>query len=197
MQRLKEGTREGIIAAGRDQFMRKGFAAASMREIAQGAGIAVGNLYRYFTGKEALFDAVVRPAYRGLLSLVRADRQLDREALRDFRAVEPVIELLLTACREYRAEVLILVDQSAGTRYGSTKEVLVGAIERRLSAGLLPGRTVRGRAEDSLILHVMAATFVEGFLMILRKTGRRAANRDGAVRRLLSLFFKDISTRME
>ena len=63
MQRLKEGTRERIVAAGRDEFMRKGFAAASMREIAQRAALAVGNLYRYFAGKEALFEAVVRPAH--------------------------------------------------------------------------------------------------------------------------------------
>jgi AcrR family transcriptional regulator len=196
MQKLKDETREKIIAAGRDQFMRRGFAAASMREIARSSGIAVGNLYRYFTGKEALFEAVVQPAYRSLLSLVRSDRQLDREALRDFRSVQPVTDLLLRACQEYRTEVLILADQSAGTRYGGTRGVLVRAIERRLSTGLRLGRKGHGRAEDFLILHVLAATFVEGFLMILRKKEPRAARLDGAVRRLLALFFKDIAARM-
>ena len=128
MQRLKEGTRERIVAAGRDEFMRRGFAAASMREIARGAGIAVGNLYRYFAGKEALFEAVVAARPTGACSpWCGPDRQLDREALKDFRSVQPVTDLLLKACQAYRAEFLILVDRSAGTRYENTRDVLVRA----------------------------------------------------------------------
>jgi AcrR family transcriptional regulator len=196
LQRLKDETRERIIAAGRAELTRRGFAAASMRAIAAAAGISSGNLYRYFAGKDALFQAVDRPAYTNLLSLVRADEGLDRRAVKDFRNVQPVADLLVNACRAYRVEVLILTDRSAGTRYENAKSVLVRHIERRLTAGLRPGPPgAGGRAEDSFILHVMAATFVEGFLMILRR-GPDERFMDLAVRRLLALFFKDIVARM-
>jgi AcrR family transcriptional regulator len=195
LQRLKDDTRNRIRAAGRAELMRAGFSGASMRAIAGQAGISVGNLYRYFPGKEALFHAVVAPAYLSLLSLVRADTRLDRKAVKDFRHVQPVADLLLSACRAYRTEVLILVDRSAGTRYENVKSVLVRHIERRLSAGLRSPHSADGDAEDSFLLHVMAATFVEGFLMILRK-GRNDLFMDRALRRLLELFFKDIAARM-
>jgi AcrR family transcriptional regulator len=195
LQRLKEDTRQRIIAAGRAELMRGCFTAASMRAIAAAAGVSVGNLYRYFPGKEALFQAVVRPAYSSLLSLVRADARLDRKAMKDFRSVQPVADLLLSACRAYRTEVLVLTDRSAGTRYENTKNVLVRHIERRLSAGLHSGRAAGGAAEDAFILHVMAATFVEGFLMVLRR-GADPRFMDRALRRLLALFFEDIATRM-
>jgi AcrR family transcriptional regulator len=195
LQRLKDDTRDRIVAAGRDELMRRGFAAASMRAIAAAAGVSVGNLYRYFPGKAALFEAVVRPAYTRLLSLVRADARLDRRAVKDFRNVQPVADLLLEACREYRVEMLILTDRSAGTRYENVARLLVRNIERRLSAGLRSGRAAGAARESTFILHVMAATFVEGFLMILRK-GPDDRFMDLAVRRLLALFFRDIVARM-
>jgi AcrR family transcriptional regulator len=196
LQRLKDDTRARIVAAGRNELARRGFAAASMRAIAAEAGISAGNLYRYFAGKEALFEAVVRPAYSRLLSLVRADARMDRAAVKDFRTVQPVADLLLNACRVYRAEMLILTDCSAGTKYENVTSVLVRHIERRLVAGLRAGSAAGGGPEDSFILHVMAATFVEGFLMILRR-GRDELFMDFAVRRLLALFFKDIVARMK
>jgi AcrR family transcriptional regulator len=195
LQRLKDETRRRIISAGRAELMRRGFAAASIRVIAGEADISVGNLYRYFAGKEALFQAVVRPAYTRLLSLVRADARLDRTAVKDFRNVQPVADLLLNACRAYRVEVLILTDRSAGTKYENAKSVLVRHIERRLRAGLRAGSTAGGGAEDSFLLHIMAATFVEGFLMVLRR-GADDRFMDLALRRLLALFFKDIVARM-
>jgi len=195
LQRLKDDTRERILAAGRAELMRRGFAAASMRAIAAAAGVSAGNLYRYFAGKEALFEAVVRPAYTRLLSLVRADARLDRRAVKDFRNVQPVADLLLEACSAWRVEMLILTDRSAGTRYENVAGVLVRHIERRLSAGVRAGGPAGAARESSFILHVMAATFVEGFLMILRENPDERFM-DLAVRRLLALFFKDIVARM-
>jgi len=166
-----------------------------MRRIARAAGVSVGNLYRYFAGKEALFQAVVRPAHASLLSLVRADTRLDRKAVRDFRIIEPVAELLLRACHAWRIEVLILLDRSAGTRYENFKGVLVRHIERRLSTGLRGARGGAAGAPDAFILHVMASTFLEGFLMVLRR-GADERFMEAAVRRLLALFFKNIVARM-
>ena len=44
------------------EFMEKGFAGASLRSIAAAADMTTGAIYGYFSGKEALFDAVVAPA---------------------------------------------------------------------------------------------------------------------------------------
>ena len=55
MQVLKEDIRGRILAVAKLQFGQKGYSKTSMREIAELAGVGVGNIYNYFTGKDELF----------------------------------------------------------------------------------------------------------------------------------------------
>jgi AcrR family transcriptional regulator len=54
-----EKTAARIMDAAELQFANRGFEAASLREIARQAGIKEPGLYNYFTGKEALYAAVL------------------------------------------------------------------------------------------------------------------------------------------
>ena len=58
-----------ILQAARQVFARRGFADASMEEIAQAAGLAKGTLYLYYTSKRELYRAALRA---GLVELVGA-----------------------------------------------------------------------------------------------------------------------------
>lgn len=49
-----------ILAAARETFARKGFAAARLEDIAQAAGVGKGTIYLHFENKQALFEGVVR-----------------------------------------------------------------------------------------------------------------------------------------
>ena len=55
-------TKEEIIEAAREEFLEKGFQDASMRKIAGKVGITATALYRHYSSKEDIFDAVVEPA---------------------------------------------------------------------------------------------------------------------------------------
>ena len=61
MQYLKQNVRERILEAAEQEFDQNGFQDASMRTIADSAGVSLGNVYRYFTNKQALFCAVAEP----------------------------------------------------------------------------------------------------------------------------------------
>ena len=54
-----ERTRQVIVDAAYTVFIEKGYHAASMRQIAKSAGIAVGGIYNHFSGKEEIFAAIV------------------------------------------------------------------------------------------------------------------------------------------
>jgi AcrR family transcriptional regulator len=54
-----ERTRKGIIEAAYELFLKQGYAATSMRQIAGRAGLALGGIYNHFDGKEAIFSELI------------------------------------------------------------------------------------------------------------------------------------------
>src|SRR6266508_6790353 len=59
-RRRKDARPEEIVAAALDVFVERGFAAATLYDVARRAGVTKGTIYLYFESKEALFKAVVR-----------------------------------------------------------------------------------------------------------------------------------------
>jgi AcrR family transcriptional regulator len=67
-----EDTRTRILNAALALFRRKGFEQTTMREIAEEAGVSLGNAYYYFESKEALVMAFYERAHMELPSHVTA-----------------------------------------------------------------------------------------------------------------------------
>lgn len=70
-QVLKEAQRDKILEAAKQELLHYGYKEASMRRIAAQAEMTVGNLYRYFKGKDQLIQAITLPALMQLDQLVR------------------------------------------------------------------------------------------------------------------------------
>lgn len=51
--------KEKIEDAARELFIKQGFHATSMRDIAKGAGVSLGNLYNYYETKDAIFESII------------------------------------------------------------------------------------------------------------------------------------------
>ena len=54
-----EMRKEKIEQSARELFIKQGFHATSMRDIAKGAGVSLGNLYNYYETKDAIFESIV------------------------------------------------------------------------------------------------------------------------------------------
>ena len=63
-ERADNAKRRQILDGARRVFLANGFDAASMNEIARGAGVSKGTLYVYFKSKEELFEAIVEAQCR-------------------------------------------------------------------------------------------------------------------------------------
>ena len=59
-KKITKKRRGQILKAATDVFSRKGFSAATIPEIAKGAGIAAGTIYIYYPSKRELFIAVIK-----------------------------------------------------------------------------------------------------------------------------------------
>ena len=58
-QETLDTRRRRIEEAARHLFIRRGFHATSMRDIAQGAGTSLGNLYNYYPTKEDILESII------------------------------------------------------------------------------------------------------------------------------------------
>lgn len=67
MKSKELSTREAILTAGKEEFLRKGFSAASLRQIVKEAGVTTGAFYGYYRSKEELFRALVEEPARVLM----------------------------------------------------------------------------------------------------------------------------------
>jgi len=54
-----EVTRLAIEDAAMELFLEQGYAATSMRQIAEGAGLALGGIYNHFTSKDEIFEGII------------------------------------------------------------------------------------------------------------------------------------------
>ncbi len=88
MQILKENIRSFILKVARQQFEQKGYSKTSMREIADLAGIGVGNIYNYFTNKDDLFREVVRPVLYALEAMLQEHHGIRGEDIMMMRSEE-------------------------------------------------------------------------------------------------------------
>ena len=54
-----ECTRQSILQAAYELFLEKGYAATSMRELAQRTGLALSSIYNHFENKQAIFSELI------------------------------------------------------------------------------------------------------------------------------------------
>ena len=81
MQYQKEDVRKRIVEAAKTEFLRVGFARTSMLAVSNRAKVPIGNLYRYFSSKAALFDAIVGTAKERLIECAKEICALNIEVL--------------------------------------------------------------------------------------------------------------------
>jgi AcrR family transcriptional regulator len=69
-----ERTRQSVLQAAYVLFLEKGYAATSMREIAEQTGLALGGIYNHFENKQAIFSELIidRHPFHQVLPLLQA-----------------------------------------------------------------------------------------------------------------------------
>jgi AcrR family transcriptional regulator len=101
----QERRREQILTAARRALEQQEYDQIQMRDVAQGAGVALGTLYRYFTSKEHLYAAVLRAwALPGLP--VTPDRSASEQRVR--ARIHGVIAAYQRRPQFYKAQVTLL-----------------------------------------------------------------------------------------
>jgi AcrR family transcriptional regulator len=129
--RVRERARRDILESSARVFARRGFAAATLAELAEAAGYAAPSLYRYFRSKEEIFASLLELVSGEVEGAFAApvDRTLpvaDRVA-----ALLEALDRIATG----RGEILELIANQSDeeTRCARLEELLVGWLRRNVA----------------------------------------------------------------
>ncbi len=155
-----------IIEAAWKEFLAYGFADASMRRIAQEAGMSASGLYKHFASKEEMFSALVEPACRGLLDLFRreAGGQEQMVGAGDFGVMENGQDATLAVgyIYDHLDAFRLVVCGSQGTKYENFLHDLA-VLEEKVTLSFMEMMKKQGvmiRDFSLLELHLLVTTNV-------------------------------------
>jgi AcrR family transcriptional regulator len=140
-----------LLRAGAEVIAERGFAAATMAEIAARAGAPIGSLYRFFPNKDALADALIR-RYSELIDAAFEKITSRRESSTTDAFADALLTSLVELRGETQAAVVALLDARSD---GSVRRSEFHEVYRRHIARTLQLRDPRlstREAEDMAVV---------------------------------------------
>ncbi|MGN6472689.1 MAG: TetR family transcriptional regulator [Mycobacteriales bacterium] len=140
-------TRDTLVSAARELFGRQGYAATSIEEIVERAGVTKGALYHHFADKEALFRAVFEQVQREVSDAAVAEfNQPDSWA-----ALIGGCRLWVEAHRDPAVRQIVLIDARGVLGWETAREIearfstvaLRGALRKAMTAGVVSRQPLR------------------------------------------------------
>jgi AcrR family transcriptional regulator len=139
--------RERILAAAEALFSTRGFHGTGLRDIAERAGVAVGNVYTHFPTKEALFEALMGDLERRYIA---PDQPIPRAlaAMTDFpdglerlgAAAKEQVRRFAGYIRLIYVDVIEFEGKHLRNLYGNMRARYEEIFERRFAQGKRSGR---------------------------------------------------------
>src|SRR5436190_14908425 len=173
-ERQAEATRELLVTVARELFTEHGYAATSIEEIIQRAGVARGALYHHFPGKDVLFRAVYEAVQTDTASRVLTAALAVQEP---WDAARAGLSAFLDACLEPEFRRIVVIDSVAVLH----KDVWADPIEhielpmlRTVLAPLVETEVLPGLAVEALV-HVALGGLYGAALYIARSPDHTAA----------------------
>lgn len=140
-KRSGEESKRNIISAAIEVFADLGYESASMRMIAQGAGVSVGTLYLHFKNKDDLYLTIMKEWIEDLNE--QTNRTLN-EIDDPWTAIAAFITISINYAREHR-EVILLQGRKSGRCIGleqkqqffrERRRLLTDIVQRGVAAGI-------------------------------------------------------------
>ena len=122
MPRDKSESHMKVNQAIKDEFLEKGYEDASIRSIGARAGMTSAGLYRHYTDKAAMFDAIVSPLVTDIRNWTERHIRQKYEMVARNKAGEQlfgetIMDLIKNVILPRKEEFRLLLNGSKGTKY--------------------------------------------------------------------------------
>jgi AcrR family transcriptional regulator len=172
-----EATRAALIAAARELFAQRGYAAVGTEEIVRRARVTRGALYHHFSGKEGLFEAVFEQVEGELTEQVAG---VAMGAAGPWEGMRSGARAFLDACLDPAVQQITLLDapsvlgwerwREIGQRYGLG--LVQASVQAAIDAGEIEPQPVRPLA------HLLIGALDEAAMLVARADDVQATRRE-------------------
>lgn len=191
MQYKKEEIKEKIIESAAAEFELNGYQGALIKNIAEASGVPVGNIYRYFSSKSRLFDAVVEYVYNNTPDEVL--KIYKKETNEDYKVKDiagGIAESIMDIYNRFSRQLIILVYKSEGTKYSDYTEGLYKIVSKLINKELFNSDD----KNDTVIAEIISKGFLDGLFEIMRTKDKNNIKR--LTERLIRFYFYKIEDRI-
>ncbi|MBP1743279.1 MAG: Transcriptional regulator (TetR/AcrR family) [Firmicutes bacterium] len=195
MQYLKDEMRSRITEKALIEFREKGYTGASIRSIAKNSGTSTGNIYKYFHGKDDLYETLVGSVYSKLTDCIRqfSEVELNENAETVFYELMGTI---LGIIEESSHELSILLNKSAGSKYENCKSTFINLITDIVTGTIRYELAAKGKIlKDGFIIYLLSNSMVESISIILLEKENSAEAR-ALILDLIEIFFGDLAEKL-
>jgi AcrR family transcriptional regulator len=182
-ERQAQATRDLLVAVARERFTEQGYAATSIEEIVQRAGVAKGALYHHFNAKDALFRAVYEDVQAEVVAAVMTAAATAASATagqEPWAGVRAGLSAFLDACLDSAFRRIVVLESTTvlqpEVREGGLARVELPML-RTVLAPLTTSGVLPGVAVDPLA-HVALGGLYGAALFIARSRDPHAARRE-------------------
>ena len=130
MPKIIENLETRLMAEARQQIERSGYAAMTIRSVAQACGVGVGTVYNYFPSKDALLAAYLLSDWKECITAITQTGELSDTPA---PVVRCIYEQLLRYARRHQA---IFRDEAAAANFAGSFSRYHGLLRSQLAAPL-------------------------------------------------------------
>ncbi len=170
-----EGFDEKILEYAKKEFLENGFEAASLRVIAQNAGVSTSTIYTRYGDKEGLYRFLIHPASDGFQEIVKRSlgyftamsKEEQSERYKEYS--DKGFEGALLFIYDHFDEFKLLINCNHGTIYHDFLEELV-RIDNTCTLNYLQTIDSKAYREGRItngFLHVVASSFYAGLFEVV------------------------------
>ena len=172
-----EGTRAALLAAARELFSERGYAAVGTEEIVQRARVTRGALYHHFADKKDLFRGVHEQMEGELTAAIAAELA---EAEDPLDALATGVRSFLEACMDPRLARIVLLEAPSVLGWAEWREIderyglglVMAGLQGAMDAGALREQPVKPLA------HLMLGAVGEAAMVIANSDDPQGAREE-------------------
>lgn len=158
----RKQTEQKLIASGKAEFLKKGYAKANLRDICKAAGVTTGAFYFSFENKEALLAAILEPVitdYKRMCSVLAKREEENPDTADDNE--RQMMEYLSA----HRTEAIILMEKSEGSRYEGFKKQVDMQMQAAFNSYFLK---FMGKSPNAELIRILVSMRLKGYMELIK-----------------------------